>query len=289
MKLALVKGTTSKIVHVFILDSSATDGSGLTGLTYNSSGLAAYYIRPGDSSPTAITLATAAVGTWTSGGFVEVDATNMPGVYEIGLPDACLASGADQVVIMLQGATDMAPVVLEIELTDFDLHTATVTVGTNNDKTGYDLSADQSGVTVGEVNTVNDKTGYAVDTVNDKTGYSLAADQSGVTIGTVNSMGDKTGYSVDTVNDKTGYSISGTKTTLDDLNDIAATDVLTAVGEGSLSLEAMLRIILAANAGISSGGRTTTQKFRDVADTKDRIVATVDTNGNRLAVTLDGS
>ena len=44
-----------------------------------------------------------------------------------------------------------------------------------------------------------------------------------VTVGTNN---DKTGYTVDTVNDKTGYSISGTKTTLDALNDIAATDIV---------------------------------------------------------------
>ncbi|MDH3981288.1 MAG: hypothetical protein OES84_00130 [Kiritimatiellaceae bacterium] len=44
-----------------------------------------------------------------------------------------------------------------------------------------------------------------------------------VTVGTNN---DKTGYTASTVTDKTGYSISGTKTTLDALNDIAATDVV---------------------------------------------------------------
>lgn len=44
-----------------------------------------------------------------------------------------------------------------------------------------------------------------------------------VTVGTNN---DKTGYTASTVTDKIGYSISGTKTTLDALNDIAATDIV---------------------------------------------------------------
>lgn len=44
-----------------------------------------------------------------------------------------------------------------------------------------------------------------------------------VTVGTNN---DKTGYTASTVSDKTGYSISGTKTTLDALNDIAATAIV---------------------------------------------------------------
>jgi hypothetical protein len=39
--------------------------------------------------------------------------------------------------------------------------------------------------------------------------------------------------------------------------------------------------------GKASGLATTTAVFRDVADTKDRITATVDTNGNRSAVVLD--
>ena len=48
-------------------------------------------------------------------------------------------------------------------LNDFDPASETVTVGTNNDKTGYTVS------------TNNDKTGYSVSTNNDKTGYTLSA------------------------------------------------------------------------------------------------------------------
>ncbi len=116
MKLAFKAGTTSKDINIFIQDSSVATGAGLIGLAYNSGSLTAYYHRQGANAATAITLATKTVGTWATGGFVAVDGTNMPGVYELGIPDAALASGATWVIIMLKGASNMAPVVLEIEL-----------------------------------------------------------------------------------------------------------------------------------------------------------------------------
>lgn len=119
-KLALKKATTSKILRILILDALKGDGSGLTGLVFNSAGLDAFYIREGAASPTAIALVTATVGTWTSGGFIEVDATDMPGVYELHVPDAVLATGANSVAILLKGATSMVPLPLEIQLNDND-------------------------------------------------------------------------------------------------------------------------------------------------------------------------
>ena len=119
MKLKIKEGTTSKIVRVFAQDSSATDGSGLTGLT--ESDPTAHYIAEGDSSVTDIALASATVGTYTSGGFVEVDSTKMPGVYEFGIPDAAIDDSSDgSVVIMIKGATNMAPILIEIELDKVD-------------------------------------------------------------------------------------------------------------------------------------------------------------------------
>ena len=125
MKLSLKAGTTSKMVDIFVQDSSSTTGAGLSGLVYNSGSLTAYYHRDTDSAATAITLATMTVGTWATGGFKEISSTNMPGVYQLGIPNAALASGATSVVIMLKGATNMAPVVLEIELTAWDNQNAT--------------------------------------------------------------------------------------------------------------------------------------------------------------------
>ncbi len=122
MKLIVKKGRTSLLVHLFIQDSSSTTGAGKTGLAYNTSSLVCYRARTddGNAGGTSISLASATKGTWTSGGFVEKDATNMPGVYEFGVPDNALASGSENVVIMFKGAAGMAPCVLEIQLVAFD-------------------------------------------------------------------------------------------------------------------------------------------------------------------------
>lgn len=50
-----------------------------------------------------------------------------------------------------------------------------------------------------------------------------------------------------------------------------------------------LRLMLAALLGKASGLATTTAVYRDTNDSKDRITATVDADGNRSAVTLDAS
>ncbi|RLG33432.1 hypothetical protein DRN97_05065 [Methanosarcinales archaeon] len=88
-------------------------------------------------------------------------------------------------------------------------------------------------------------------------------------------------WSVDTrsLTDKAGFSLS----------DAGVDDIFEEVVEDSTTFRQMLRIIFAALAGKSSGGGTTTVRFRDIADTKDRITATVDSDGNRTAITLDGT
>lgn len=58
--------------------------------------------------------------------------------------------------------------------------------------------------------------------------------------------------------------------------------------ETGLPLRKALRLIATATAGKASGLETTTVTMRNpVADTKDRIIATVDADGNRTAVTYD--
>lgn len=116
----IAAGRTSQIIKVQIYDSSSTTGAKLTGLVYNSSGLTGYYNRQGVSGATAITLATATQGTFTSGGFIVVDGTNMPGEYELHVPDAALAGGVSYVTIHLKGATNMVPVDILIILANED-------------------------------------------------------------------------------------------------------------------------------------------------------------------------
>lgn len=120
MKLEIAKGTTSKKITIKVQNSTSTVGAGLTGLAFNTSGLLWAYRREdaGNAGGTSVTLATATLGTWTSGGFKETDATKHPGHYEIGVPDAVLASGAAWAVMTLLGAANMAAVDVEIQLID---------------------------------------------------------------------------------------------------------------------------------------------------------------------------
>jgi hypothetical protein len=66
-----------------------------------------------------------------------------------------------------------------------------------------------------------------------------------------------------------------------------ADGVLDEIVEGSVSLREVQRVIMAALAGLSSGGGTSVIDFRDLSDSKNRIRATVDANGNRTGVVLD--
>ena len=59
--------------------------------------------------------------------------------------------------------------------------------------------------------------------------------------------------------------------------------------EGEFTAEQMMRLMVAALAGKVSGAAGSTVSFRDLADTRDRIVATVDENGNRTAVVRDAA
>jgi hypothetical protein len=67
----------------------------------------------------------------------------------------------------------------------------------------------------------------------------------------------------------------------------SASNPWTEIIESGYTAAEILRIVTAAIAGKVSGAEGTNPKFRDLADTKDRIDATTDQYGNRTAVTLD--
>lgn len=67
---------------------------------------------------------------------------------------------------------------------------------------------------------------------------------------------------------------------------IAPADIWQYLVESGYSAEEVLRVIAAAVAGKSNGAGTGTRRYRDLADTKDRITGSV-ANGDRTAVVLD--
>jgi hypothetical protein len=102
----------------------------------------------------------------------------------------------------------------------------------------------------------------------------------------VGSVGSVTGsVTVGTNNDKTGYALSSA-------GDNAVADALldrSAGVETNRTPRQALRLMLSALAGKLSGAATTTVAIRDTNDTKNRITATVDADGNRTAVSYDQS
>lgn len=115
-------GSTSNIVEVYI--RNVNTGVPLTGIAIGG-GLTLYYKRSlGTASVSAPlnTINTFGVfnGSATNGAFKEVDSANMPGVYELHLPNNAMAAGDKSVVFILKGATNMETLPIEIELTATD-------------------------------------------------------------------------------------------------------------------------------------------------------------------------
>lgn len=61
------------------------------------------------------------------------------------------------------------------------------------------------------------------------------------------------------------------------------------VVEGTLTRVQIQRLLLAILTGLVSGGGSDTLSFRDVGDSKNRVVVTVDNKGNRTNIVLDGT
>ena len=88
------------------------------------------------------------------------------------------------------------------------------------------------------------------------------------------------------VNKAGAWLASGTYGGMTLVNEVQGPSALQIV-DGTLTTDQVLQVILSAVAGKAAGAATTTMTFRDIADTKDRITATVDEFGNRSSVTLD--
>jgi len=110
-------------------DASASNpGEPIVGLLFSDieTGGSASYMRQGDVR-TDFTLVTQTPGgAHTDGGFVEVDATNMPGVYRIDIPDGAFVTGADFVIIqvVVESTNNAVSSPLKIEIIEMDLRDA---------------------------------------------------------------------------------------------------------------------------------------------------------------------
>lgn len=327
---SIKKGATSQSVYIEVLDSTSTTGGRKTGLAFNTASLTAYYVR-NQGSATAITLATlaAANSAWSSGGFKEVDATNMPGVYRLDVPDAAVAAGAgDDVTFTLKGATGMAQVSIGVQFIVFDLQTATQKVDLDTIKTQAVTCA--AGVTVlasvGTAATSTAQTGDNFARLGAPVGASVSADVAAINAKTTNlpaAPASTTNITAGTIttatnltNAPTAGDLTATMKTSVTTAATAATPIaasvtgavgsvigLTASDVGAIKLKtdlipgtqdgktfAQTLLLMAVTLlGKASGLGTATAVFRALDDSKDRVTTTVDASGNRTATTLDAS
>ena len=117
MQMILRQGSCSQTVRFLLIDEQGTGGK--TGLTAQSEGLRAAFLRDGELKPTPITLKPWEIDAYISGGFREVDAQTMPGLYELGLPDEVCSEGANRATLMIQ-APGVSPQVVHIDLVAYD-------------------------------------------------------------------------------------------------------------------------------------------------------------------------
>jgi hypothetical protein len=113
MTLQINADSTDVTINIFIKD---TNGDGVTGLVFNTANLTCYYVRPGATATQLALITQTVTGIHADGGFVEIDATNMPGIYRLDLSDAIVANGVSEVTIMVQGAAGIIPSEIKIQL-----------------------------------------------------------------------------------------------------------------------------------------------------------------------------
>mgnify|MGYP000946951435 CR=1 FL=1 len=103
----ILPASTSQSIEVYL---------GVTGLTATTAGLNARYNRTRSASVSIPLVARTITQAWVAGGFAEVDSVNMPGLYRLDLPNAAVAAGADDVTVVVRGASGVNGAVVTIKL-----------------------------------------------------------------------------------------------------------------------------------------------------------------------------
>ena len=237
------KGSTDRSAYIRIIDS--TDGTPETGVVYNTSGIAMWYRREG-ATQTAITEASLSAldSAHSDGGIIHIG----DGYYRLDLPDAAFATGANSVIV--GGAvTGMIVIGEVIQLVNHDVED-----GVRMGLTALpNAAADAAGGLP-----ISDAGGLDLDTrlnhldadITSRSSHS-AADVWAVGTRTLTSFGslvsdiatavwsagtrtlsgfgslvaDIWSYATRSLTDKAGFTISGTKQTLDALNDVSSSTV----------------------------------------------------------------
>jgi hypothetical protein len=125
--ITITPGSTSQSIELYL---------GATGLTASTSGLNARYNRTRTASVNIPLVPVTITQPWVAGGFAEVDAIGMPGLYRLDLPNEAIVFGADDVTVAVRGASASNGAYITVELKQ---------LGNIISTTGYKLISDQLG------------------------------------------------------------------------------------------------------------------------------------------------
>jgi len=256
MKHEVKLGMTDYSVLVYIPDPASTDGSGKTGLV--AANLTVSYVRVETDNDVTVTDVTSSLNNLaalttahTDWGILEVSSTLAPGLYRLDIEDAVFAAGAWSAVVYVMITTSAAAASpMEFVLVP------------ESPITGVVLAS-----TVANAITA---TSLASDTITAAKIADGAIDANTFAAGAITATAVATG-AIDA----------------DALAADAVDEIIDEAVDGSVTIRQLLRLYASALGGKLSGAATTTVVIRDLADSKDRVTATVDSDGNRTAVTLD--
>ena len=166
MKFQLVKGENSVILTVFIQDSSSGVGDGLAGLD-QTSGIVGGYVKRNDTGVALVVDENVTTeGTYeapSTVGQVRIGtpANMIAGTYELHFHND-LFTTEDWVTVTLDGATDMAPLTLEIQLTNFNLNDPTPDVNVLEWFSATVANSPGTGRPLVDIDSINDSSPAAV-------------------------------------------------------------------------------------------------------------------------------
>jgi hypothetical protein len=262
---------TSRTEYVFIQNSSVSTGAGLTGLVFNTASLTADYCVERGARVNIPLVTQTATGAYSSGGFVAVDGTNMPGLYRFDIPNAVFATaGTDKAVVMLKGATNMAPVLLEYQIVAFN----------PDDAVRLGLTAIPN-VAIGTTGSIALGNATGAVTVADKTGYSLSGTQAfNVTGNITGNLSGSVGSVTGSVGSVTGSVGSVTGNVTGSVGSIATGGITTA----SFAAGAINAAAIATDAiGSDKLAATATAEIADAI-----LARNLDSSGNEASTTSSG-
>jgi hypothetical protein len=252
----ILKGSTDQSVVIRIVDETA--GTAETSVVAATVGLDLKYRREGAATADLTESDLAALTTaHTDGGLKHIGA----GYYRVDVPDAAFATGADGVLVF-GTCTGMLVIGVYVPLVAYNPQD-----GVRQGMTALpDAAADAAGGLV-----ISDAGGLDAD--------AQRADVAAILVDTGTTLDGK----VDSILDDTGTA----GVVVDSLSAASVDAIHDEAVDGAITLRQSIRLLNSASGAKTSGMATTTAIIRDLADTKDRVTAVVDADGNRTAVVRD--